>query len=118
MIRVRPKRFSSGAVKKLHTRGVGPFKVLKQIGSNAYVVDLPPDYDISSTFNVSDLVAYQDPAVIPSDPFEPSSPLESDPITECPPLALIPVRREQIDNILDEQVGTSRERAYHYYLMH
>ena len=44
MIRVRPERFPSGTVKKLQAHGVGPFRVLKCVGSNAYVVDLPDDF--------------------------------------------------------------------------
>ena len=84
MITVRPEWFPSGTVKKLQSRGAGPFRVLKRVGSNAYVVELPDDYGISSTFNVSDLVVYRDPAMIPSEPFEPSPPLVSDPAPECP----------------------------------
>jgi hypothetical protein len=80
MIRIRPERFPSGTVKKLQARSAGPFKVLKRIGSNAYVIELPSDYGISSTFNIEDLVAYKGPATIPDDPFtEPPLP---------PPLAL------------------------------
>ena len=116
MIRVRPERFSSGTVKKLQARGAGPFRVLKRVGSNAYVVDLPNDYGISSTFNVSDLVAYRDPAVIPSEPFEPSPPLVSDPVPECPLPAPFQ-QREQIEHILDEQVITTRSGAYQRYLV-
>ena len=78
MIRVRPERFPLGTMKKLQARGVGPFRVLKRVGSNAYVVDLPDDYGISSTFNVSDLVAYRDPAAIPSESFESSLTIVSD----------------------------------------
>ena len=59
MIRIRPKRFPSGTVKKLQARSAGPFKILKQMGPNAYVIDLPHDYGISSSFNIEDLVAYK-----------------------------------------------------------
>ena len=45
-------------MKKLQSCGIGPFWVLKRVRLNAYVVELPDDYGISSTFNVSDLVAY------------------------------------------------------------
>jgi hypothetical protein len=76
MIRIRPERFPSGTVKKLEARSASPFKVLKWIGSNAYVIDFPSDYGISSTFNIKDLVAYKGPATIPDDPFtEPPLPL-------------------------------------------
>ncbi|WP_374695325.1 hypothetical protein ACEW7V_02415, partial [Areca yellow leaf disease phytoplasma] len=59
MIRLRPERFPPGSVKKLHARGAGPFKVLKKVGSNAYVLDLPSDMGISSTFDITDLVEYK-----------------------------------------------------------
>jgi hypothetical protein len=74
MIRIRPERFPSGTVKKLQARSAGSFKVLKRIGSNAYVIELPSDYGISSTFNIEDLVAYKGPATIPDDPFTEPSP--------------------------------------------
>ena len=42
MIRLKPERFPPGTVRKLHARGAGPFKVLKKVGTNAYVLELPP----------------------------------------------------------------------------
>ena len=79
-------------------------------------MELPNDYGISSTFNVSDLVAYWDPAVIPSEPFEPSPPLVSDPVPESPLPAPFK-QREQIEHILDEHVITTRSGAYQRYLV-
>ena len=49
MIWIRPKRFPTGTVKKLQDCSAGSFRVLKQVGSNAYFIDLPHDYGISST---------------------------------------------------------------------
>ena len=40
---------------KLLPRGDGPFQVLKRINDNAYKLDLPNEYNVSSTFNVTDL---------------------------------------------------------------
>ena len=37
----------------------GPFKVLKQYGPNAFKVQLPEDYNISSTFNIGDLTLHK-----------------------------------------------------------
>jgi len=57
MIQIRPERFPPGAVKKLTARNADPFKILKKINPNSYVIDLPSDFRISSTFNISNLVA-------------------------------------------------------------
>ena len=51
LVQIRPERYPPGIVKKLLARSAGPFKILKKINSNAYVVDLPPDFDISPSFN-------------------------------------------------------------------
>ena len=59
MIRIWPKRFLSGTIKKLHTPSASPYKILKKINVNAYVIDLPSNFEISSIFNISDLVAYK-----------------------------------------------------------
>jgi len=48
MVRIRPERMPSGASKKLHPRNIGSYKILKKIGSNAYVPDLPSDSGVSS----------------------------------------------------------------------
>ena len=40
---------------KLQPRGDGPFQVLEKINNNAYKIDLPSEYNVSTTFNVSDL---------------------------------------------------------------
>ena len=70
IIKLRPKRFSLGTMKKLHARRARSFKIIKKLGPNAYVLELPPDYGISSTFNISDLKEYNDPTLISSEPFE------------------------------------------------
>lgn len=67
MVRNRPERFPPRSVRKLQARSVGPFKVLQRVGPNAYVIDIPPDYGISSTFNVKNVVAYRGQ---PDDPFK------------------------------------------------
>ena len=116
MIRLRPERFPPGTVRKLHARGAGPFRVVKRVGSNAYVLELPSELGISSTFNITDLVEYREPAVIPSEAFEPNPALESEPDPVCPPTNW-PVRKEQIEKILDDQVISTRNRGYQRYLV-
>jgi len=59
MIQIHSERFPPETVRKLTARSASPFKILKKINSNAYLVDLPPDFGISSRFNISDLVFYK-----------------------------------------------------------
>jgi hypothetical protein len=40
------------------SHAAGPFKVLEKINDNAYKLELPPEFGISPTFNISDLKAY------------------------------------------------------------
>jgi len=49
------ERFLEKRKSKLLPRGDGPFRVLKRINDNAYKIDLPIDYAVSSSFNVADL---------------------------------------------------------------
>ncbi|XP_012840503.1 PREDICTED: uncharacterized protein LOC105960838 [Erythranthe guttata] len=52
---MRKERFPVQRRCKLMPRGDGPFQVLERVNDNAYKLDLPCNYDISITFNVTDL---------------------------------------------------------------
>jgi hypothetical protein len=39
-------------------RADGPFKILAKIIDNAYKLELPPEFGVSPTFNISDLRPY------------------------------------------------------------
>ncbi|KAG6723850.1 hypothetical protein I3842_03G227900 [Carya illinoinensis] len=54
-VHMRKERFPAHRRTKLHSRGDGPFQILEKINDNAYKVDLPGEYNVSATFNVSDL---------------------------------------------------------------
>ena len=79
-------------------------------------MDLPSDFGISSTFNITDLVAYKKPTRIPSEPFEPKPTFEGEPIPECPPTKMS-AKHDQIERILDEQILSTRSRGYQRYLV-
>jgi len=44
--------------KDLMARSDGPFQVIKEVGSNAYKLQLPGDIAILVTFNIGDLSPY------------------------------------------------------------
>ena len=70
-VHLRKERFPEERKSKLMPRVDGPFQILKKINENAYQLDLQGKYDISSSFNVSDLSSFlvDDPDLW-SNPFE------------------------------------------------
>jgi hypothetical protein len=43
---------------KLISCAIGPFKILAKINDNAYKLELPPEFVVSTSFNISDLRPY------------------------------------------------------------
>ena len=88
------------------------------INSNANVVDLPPNFGISCTFNVDDLVPYRGTFDIPSNP------LMDEPTHDLPESSLLPLlppklshAEENIDSILDDQIVSTRDGGTRRYLI-
>ncbi|XP_071928059.1 uncharacterized protein [Coffea arabica] len=54
-IHMRKERFPVKRRSKLLPRGDSPFQVLERINDNAYKLELPGEYGVHATFNVSDL---------------------------------------------------------------
>ena len=54
-VHLRKERFQEERKSKLMSRVDGPFQILRKINDNAYQLDMQGKYDISSSFNVSDL---------------------------------------------------------------
>jgi len=57
-VHLRKERFPSKRKSKLMPRANGPFEVLERINNNAYNINLPWEYGVSTTFNVADLSLY------------------------------------------------------------
>jgi len=106
LIRLRSERFPPGNYNKLHARCAGPFTVLKKLGPNTYVIDLPPTYAISQVFNIEDLTAFNGQNDFPS-------PLDDIPIrvpsTPCP--------FDGILTVLDHQFVSTRKGGYYKFLV-
>jgi len=57
-IHLSKDRFLEMRKSKLRPQGDGPFRVLSKINDNAYKIDLPEDYGVSTSFNVDDLTPF------------------------------------------------------------
>ena len=56
MVRIRPEKILKMFSNKLYTKAVGPYSIIRKLRSNAYILDLPNDMDISLVFNVEDFL--------------------------------------------------------------
>jgi hypothetical protein len=57
-LHLRKERFLELRKSKLMSRAAGPFKILAKINNNAYKLELPPEFGVSHSFNISDLRPY------------------------------------------------------------
>ena len=87
---MRKERFSERRKSKLLPRGDGLIQVLECINDNAYKLDLPGEYNVSSTFNVSDL-----------SPFDVGDDLRTNPLQE-----------EGNDEIKDKTITSTWDEPY------
>ncbi|KAL5825111.1 hypothetical protein ACOSQ3_021174 [Xanthoceras sorbifolium] len=106
MVCLCPERFSPGSFTKLHARRISPFSVLKKLGSNAYVIDLPREYTFSPIFNVEDLIA-----------FKGMNECEQGAAVSSPRIPSTPPSSGTMDAILDHQFVSTRRGGYYKFLV-
>ena len=63
--------------KKLDYKKMGPFKIIKKVGTSSYKLDLPPSMTIDNTFHISFLEPYEENK-FPSQIQTPPPPIEID----------------------------------------
>jgi hypothetical protein len=54
-VHLRKEQFPEQHKSKLQPRANGPFKVFRRVNDNAYEIDLPSKYGLSTTFNIANL---------------------------------------------------------------
>jgi hypothetical protein len=57
-LHLRKEQFLELRKSKLMSRVAGPFKILAKINDNAYKLELPPEFEVSPSINISDLRPY------------------------------------------------------------
>ncbi|KAI3443970.1 hypothetical protein Pfo_000635 [Paulownia fortunei] len=68
---MRKDHFPEHRRSKLLPRGDGPFQVVERINDNAYKLELPGEYGVSASFNVSDLSPFDvDDEDLRTNPFQ------------------------------------------------
>lgn len=100
LIKVRPERLPPGVSSKLHDKCMGPYTILHKVGDNAYVLNLPEEVTIHSTFNIDDLLPFHPPLTVDK-PSLPSSFASS----------------ADIEHILDNQLVLSPDRITRRFLV-
>ena len=69
-LHIRKERFPTQRRSKLLPRGDGPFQILERINDNAYKLDLPGEYNVSASFNVTDLNPFDVGDDLRTNPFQ------------------------------------------------
>ncbi|KAL4383245.1 hypothetical protein GQ457_15G018040 [Hibiscus cannabinus] len=69
-VHFRKEHFPAQWKSKLLPRGDGSFQIVDKVNDNAYKLDLPSEYNVSATFNISDLTPFNDSADLRSNPFQ------------------------------------------------
>ena len=103
MGRIRLERIQKTFLNFFYARAMNPYSIIHKLGSNAYLLDLPNDMDISHVFNVEDLLSYRGTF----EPFTlPSSVSVGEASKNAPIVPSLQYSKEMVDIILDDEFMT------------
>ena len=114
MLCIRSERIPKTFSEKLYARAVAPYSIIHKLGSNVYLLDLPNDMEISSIFNVEDLLPYRGTFEPSTLPFSVSAGETS---KGAPTVPLLQYYKEMMDIILDDEFVTSRDDGFRRFLV-
>lgn len=122
LVRVRPKRFPHGTVKKLHARRTDPYRVLRRVGPNAYELNIPRDHGINPVFNVEDLTLYHESMMHPFPSVDDPAPSTFAPGIPIPPSPPLPPWRQssdmpQIEYVIVDELVSTTDGGYQRFLV-
>jgi hypothetical protein len=105
---LRKERFPRGTYNKLKLKKIGPCKILRKFGENAYEIELPEYVGISPILNIVDMYPYREDGT--------RGPEDEKEIQWKKKMHV--AEKSQMEQIIDRQIGKKTERkTYFEYLV-
>jgi hypothetical protein len=104
LMHLRKERFPRGTYNKLKMKKVGPCKVIRKFGANAYEIELPDGVGISPIFNLVDLYPHRDEEAGAEGEHEEIPWTKQMPVAEKP----------QMESIIDKRISRKTKRKEYF----